>query len=101
MLVHRGGQKVKEGTYVGLATGEWVRIPKQGGILPGESKRSYLSMPVAGVAAPFLGLAYLIFLPLVGFVLGGSLMVRKGWLVVRGAVRRTEEATPGELKHRS
>jgi len=101
MLVHRGGQKVKEGTYVGLVNGEWVRIPKQGGVLPGEGKKRYLSMPVAGIAAPFLGLAYLIFLPLVGFVLGGSLMVRKGWMAVRGVGRRTAEPARGELKQRS
>jgi hypothetical protein len=100
MLIYRGGQKVKEGTYVGLASGEWLHIPKQGGILPGEGKKRYLSMPVAAVIAPVLGLAYLIFLPLVGFVLGGGLMIRKGWLAARGAARRTAEPTQGELKQR-
>jgi hypothetical protein len=100
MLVHRGGEKVKEGTYIMLATAEWVQIPKQGGILPGETRKFFLSMPVAGIAAPFLGLAYLIFLPLVGFVLGGSLMVRKVYAAARGAGKRAGEVERSEIRQR-
>lgn len=70
MKQYTGGQWTKEGTYWSLKTGEFVAIPSNGGLLPGEGERRYVRTPMALVivAGPMMGLLYLIFLPLLGIV---------------------------------
>ncbi|MBI2847081.1 MAG: hypothetical protein HYX82_04280 [Chloroflexi bacterium] len=74
-LVRRGGQWAESGSYVGLTTGEFVSIPKGGGVLPGKPEAPYLSTPLAAIAAPFLGLLYVIFVPFIAIVLVAQLIV--------------------------
>jgi len=80
-----GGQRVKGGTYWSLSNGEFITIPEEYGVLPGGSELRYLRgpLPMVMVVGPLLGLAYIIFLPLVGFI---TLFVTVlGRLLVRGA----------------
>lgn len=71
MFKYTGGDKVKKGNYWNFTTGELLRL-KAEEILPGNSKDIYFRAP-AGVLlfviAPFLGLAYAVFLPVVGIVI--------------------------------
>ena len=102
MLVHHGGQATRAGTYVGLDNGDWLRVAEDGGVLPGRGKDRYMKMPLAAIAAPVLGLAYLIFLPLVGFLMGGGLLVWKGVRALKGAgqpaVQSGENASGSQRK---
>ena len=70
MKQYKGGQQTQRGTYWSLKTGEFIVIPDNGGILPGEAERTYFRTPMALViiAGPTMGLLYLIFLPLLGIV---------------------------------
>ncbi|MEW6033360.1 MAG: hypothetical protein AB1603_00730 [Chloroflexota bacterium] len=65
-----GGQQTERGVYVSLCTGELITVPSGGGALPGEASITYVRTPtlVAAVLGPFVGLAYVIFLPLIGIV---------------------------------
>lgn len=92
MLTYRGAEWVGRGTYVGIKTGEWVTIPRLGGFLPGRKDAMFLRMPIAALAAPVLGLAYLLFLPLAGFIMGGGLMLWKVGTAIRGAGRQGARA---------
>ena len=67
---------MRGGTYLRWSRGEWVTVPAVGGPLPGLPGERYFSMPLTVVAGPFLGLLYFVFIPLVGLLLGGWLMVR-------------------------
>ncbi len=100
MITIKGGQKAKGGTYVGVRDGEWVTVPKDGGILPGTAREQFLKMPLAAIAAPFLGLAYLIFLPFVGFVMGGGLMVWKIGSSLKNIGRQPVRAPEPEAEDR-
>lgn len=68
MKRYYGGEKVGRGVYVSLSSGEFIPIPKEGGMLPGGQKIRYIKPPVplAAAAGPFLGLAYIMFLPFLG-----------------------------------
>lgn len=70
MLAYRGGQKAQAGTYWSVTSGEVVNLPKKGESLPGTLEERYIKAPVAAVMVlgPFIGLAYVIFLPLLTFV---------------------------------
>lgn len=70
MKQYKGGQQTQGGTYWSLKTGEFIAVPGEGGILPGEANRTYVRTPMALViiAGPAMGLLYLIFLPLLGIV---------------------------------
>jgi hypothetical protein len=57
-------------------------------------------MPLAAIAAPFLGLAYLIFLPLVGFVMGGGLMAWKIGRSLKSLGRQPVRAPEPEAEDR-
>ncbi len=66
MAGYHGGQTVKEGFYLKRSTWEFVSIAREGGILPDNKKTSYrkLPLPTVMVAGPLLGLAYVIFVPI-------------------------------------
>lgn len=78
MLVQRGGNKVKTGTYWNLANGQRVDMNETGN-LPGGSDLMYVRMSTAGVlmAGPVLGLAYALFLPFIGIAMTLKLIGRK------------------------
>ncbi|MDO8472569.1 MAG: hypothetical protein Q7T05_01985 [Dehalococcoidia bacterium] len=86
MKTMTGGQLTGQGVYVGLRTGEFVTIPKEGGELPGKETVAYIKIPaaLAAVLGPILGLTYVIFLPLVG-------LITLGWLISRLAARAATE----------
>lgn len=67
MKTYRGGEKVEPGLY--LHTREWAFKDLQDeAILPGTARDSYRRVPPAAmlVVGPVVGLAYVMFLPLVG-----------------------------------
>ncbi len=67
-----GGDAAGKGTYVDLTTGQFLSFP-EATILPGTAATRYYRVPVwvVIVAGPLMGLAYIIFLPLVAI---GSLV---------------------------
>jgi len=71
MTTYRGNQKVQSGYYFSTNTLGVEVIGEGGGTLPGACTTRYLSVPFPAlfVIAPVVGLAFLIFLPLIGFVL--------------------------------
>lgn len=79
MRNYRGGQNVKSGFYWNLKGWEIVIIEKGAGLLPGSETDRYLKLPVLlfMCGAPILGLLYVVFLPLLGFVLVFRLVARK------------------------
>ena len=71
MTTYRGNQKVKSGYYFSTSTLGVEVISEDGGTPPGGPSAKYHSVPFPAlfVIAPVVGLAFLIFLPLIGFVL--------------------------------
>lgn len=71
MTTYNGGAAVTFGYYFNRGTCELAAIPKEGGVLPGDSDSRFSRVPVVVllVAAPILGAMYAIFLPLIGFML--------------------------------
>jgi hypothetical protein len=90
MTTYRGNQKVKSGYYFSTSTLGVEVISEDGGTLPGGPSAKYHSVPFPAlfVIAPVVGLAFLMFLPLIGFVLLGSALVRR----VTGHVSREASA---------
>ena len=78
MLKHTGGQKVGSGTYWDVMTGLRVDIDQEG-TLPGGNGSKYLKASSGAVllSGPILGLAYIVFLPIMGIVTALSLLLRK------------------------
>ena len=83
-----GGQWTRTGTYLGVTGGEWVTIPKGGGVLPGTKEARYLRtpLPLLVVLGPVAGLAYIIFLPMIGILVVGQLAVKKVAMKVGAAL---------------
>lgn len=68
MKQYQGGQWAKGGTYWDFRTGEFITVPEKGGELPVGGEKRYIRAPLGLViaAGPFVGLLYVIFLPLLG-----------------------------------
>jgi len=72
MKNNNGGNKVPAGFYFNKKNWEIVTVSgKKGGVLPGGAEAGYLKIPavVMLAAAPVLGAAFVIFLPVIGFAL--------------------------------
>jgi len=71
MLRYHGGEQVSKGSYWDRRTGEVVHVGPEGSRLPGGADVSYwkMSEPVMVVVGPLLGLLYVVFLPLIGFLM--------------------------------
>ena len=78
MLTHAGGQTVGSGTYWDMITGLRIDIDKEG-TLPGGNGSKYLKASSSAVllSGPILGLAYIVFLPIMGIVAALALMAQK------------------------
>ncbi|HEX8949109.1 MAG TPA: hypothetical protein VF790_09120 [Dissulfurispiraceae bacterium] len=78
MLKHSGGQRVSKGTYWNLSTGQRINVTGEE-VLPGDRTTTYYRMPSAGVLvlAPFIGLAYAVFLPFIGIAMMVKLVVQR------------------------
>lgn len=74
MTKYKGGDTVKRGFYASMKRWTIEMIEPEVGELAGEHDEQYLRVPVPVmlVAAPFMGAAFVIFLPLIGFVLIGK-----------------------------
>lgn len=93
-----GGQWTERGVYISLRTGEFVTIPKEGGELPGTAAVRYIRTPaaVAAILGPIVGLAYVIFLPLIGIVAAVWLVGRQAARGVQALRRKAAELTGAE-----
>jgi hypothetical protein len=78
-MVRNGGSKTKGGIY--WKKGKWDIVTVQGndGTLPGTEDIKYVRIPgiVFGPLALILGLGFYLFLPLIGFVMLLSVIVKK------------------------
>ena len=96
MRKYSSGEKAPQGVYLNLSTWELVQLPREAPILPRAGQAQYLKVPVALAAAvaPLAGLAFILFLPLIGIVGGGGLLAYKvgRWARDRG-LRAIQPAT--------
>jgi hypothetical protein len=76
MTSFKGGTQVKSGYYFSASTLGVEVIAEDGGRLPGASTTRYVSVPfpLLFLIIPVVGLAFLMFLPFVGFALLGAAM---------------------------
>ena len=75
MKTYRGGERVEPGLY--LHTREWAfKDIQDEGLLPGTGRDAYRRVPTAAmlVVGPVVGLAYVMFLPLLGVGMVVSLL---------------------------
>jgi hypothetical protein len=79
MSRHRGGKTVGNGFYWNTSKWEITVVPRGGAVLPGDAGQAYVRVPTILFLflAPFMGAAYVIFLPFVGFVLVIGFAARK------------------------
>jgi hypothetical protein len=79
MRRYRGSSKVKAGFYWSPQRWEIYPMPGHGGILPGAGDTHYYRVPMLLMlfGAPLLGLAYVIFLPFIGFAMVFSFLGQK------------------------
>jgi hypothetical protein len=68
MKKYGAGEIVRGGTYLNLGTGQLLTFDQEAAVLPEGKKTSYVRVPLALVfiLGPVFGLAYIIFLPLMG-----------------------------------
>ena len=86
-----GGSKVPAGFYFNKSNWEIVTVSgKKGGLLPGDAKADYLKIPAVAMlaAAPVLGAAFVVFLPVIGFALLGLGRLPEGHPDRRGAAHK-------------
>lgn len=78
MKIYRGTQKVEPGIYFNLREVSFKSMDETG-TLPGTEQDAWRRVhPVALlVVGPLMGLAYAIFLPLIGFAMVGGALLRK------------------------
>jgi hypothetical protein len=78
MTTYNGNSQVKSGYYFSMSTLGVEVIGEEGGRLPGASTVTYFSIPFPLLFAvvPVVGLAFLMFLPFIGFALVGVAMAR-------------------------
>jgi hypothetical protein len=71
MTTLKGNSNVPGGYYLSTSSFAIEVIGEQGGTLPGPATRKYLSVPfpLLFLVIPVVGLAFLMFLPAIGFVL--------------------------------
>ena len=88
MTTYKGGDTVKRGFYASLKRWTIEMIESEVGTLEGETDERYFRVPVPVmlVAAPFMGAAFVIFLPLIGFVMIGKTV----WTKARGRRARPQ-----------
>jgi hypothetical protein len=79
MTTFNGTCSVPAGYYFSMKTLGVEVIPSEGGTLPGPAEARYHSVPfpVLFLLVPVIGLAFLMFLPAIGFALFGQAAVMK------------------------
>jgi hypothetical protein len=88
MKTYAGGEQVKNGIYWNTHTWEFVPVAKPAGALPGGTDNRFLRapMPMVMIAGPLMGLAYFIFLPIVGPAMLLVMLGKKAAGLMRRAV---------------
>lgn len=101
MTGYRGGQTVREGFYLNRSTWELERVTGAAGILPGDERTRYvrLPLPVLVVAGPLMGLAYVLLLPLVFWLVFAYFLAGVAPRYGIGRTARSAESD-GETKQR-
>lgn len=97
MFRYKGGNEVGRGFYWNPKAWAIEMVNAERGVLPGTPDIAYARVPVVALLllAPFMGLAYAIFLPFIGFALLGDYLVRKAAAAVREAVAATTDLLSG------
>lgn len=80
-MVLNGGSKTKGGLYWKKREWEIVTVEGKDGVLPGGEDTEYFRIPgtLFAPVALILGLAFYVFLPLLGFAMVLSLIEKKVW----------------------
>ncbi|MEE9568214.1 MAG: hypothetical protein V3W37_02415 [Candidatus Binatia bacterium] len=101
MARYHGSDYVEIGFYCNTSRWEIITVPKGGGSLPGENEETYIRLPLLLVMllGPLMGGLYVIFLPLIGFVILFGFVGKKLFLIVKkfvGKLMYRAEAAPNE-----
>ncbi len=74
-----GGEAVKGGIYWSTKDGEFITVPKEGGLLEKGPGRNYIKvpLPIVLIVGPIMGLAFAFFLPLSGVLALASVAKEK------------------------
>ncbi len=94
-----GGSKVQAGFYFNKANWEIVTVSgKKGGLLPGSPQTGYLKIPALAMlaAAPVLGAAFVVFLPVIGFALLATAAFKKAVKPVATSVQKEAHVRHGD-----
>ena len=89
MKRYHGGHRVEAGFYWAPARWEITTVPGEGGTLPGGEEITYARLPVTlmMLLGATLGAAYVIFLPLIGFVIFFGFAGKKLGILLGKALR--------------
>jgi hypothetical protein len=81
MKRYHGHHRVEAGFYWTPARWEIITVPREGGMLPGGEEFTYVRLPVTLVmlVGAMLGGGFVIFLPLIGFVIFFGFAGKKLW----------------------
>jgi hypothetical protein len=99
MRQNKGGTKVPAGFYFNRKNWEIVTVSgKKGGVLPGNADAGYLRIPALAMlaAAPVLGAAFVIFLPVIGFSLLAGAAFKKGVKAFEAPARKEAHVRHGD-----
>ncbi|MBL0278297.1 MAG: hypothetical protein IPQ24_19885 [Anaeromyxobacter sp.] len=79
MTTHTGNSSVQSGYYLNTRSFAIEVVPEGGGTLPGAATAKYVSVPFPALflVVPVVGLAFLMFLPAIGFALFAQALVMK------------------------
>ena len=97
MFKYKGGQAAKSGFYWNARTWSITMLERQGGVLPGAAEDRYARIPVLAmlVVAPFMGAAYVMFLPFIGIAMVADFVARRlGRGVKAGALAMAAAVSP-------
>ena len=98
MARHIGGSPAESGYYWNPRNWSITPIPRPGGFLPGGPRDRFLKVPTLAVLLlmPILGGLFVVFLPVIGFVLVAWALSRKvAALLHGGAADLASTVTPG------
>jgi hypothetical protein len=78
MFTYTGGNRAGAGTYWDVSTGHRIDIAGEG-VLPGENRTRYVkaSSIVMLLFGPIIGLAYVVFLPIMGIATVTAMILQK------------------------
>lgn len=79
MKTFDGGSAVDSGYYLNVRTWEIVPVSQEDGVLAGSKSDRYrrVSTPLVFLLAPLFGALFVVFMPIIGFVLTWHALVRR------------------------